>query len=256
MSENMNPETGEIATTHRWSNPANEVFGALAKAQAGIKNAIKDNQNPHFRSRYADLASVKEACWGPLTEAGIAVVQMPINRGGDVGVVTLLAHSSGQWIESTVFVQPTKYDAQGVGSVITYLRRYSLAAMAGVAPDDDDGEAAVGRPQGRATAQEAPRGGNRTPAREQAPTASSAAKDEARKRWGEIADAIKACNTVPDLNGIATMPAWAACHAKIVEAEGERTADQSMQSLSDRIEDRKALLLDDARGTGSLRPFE
>lgn len=244
----------DIATTHRWSNPANEVFGALAKAQAEIKNAVRDNTNPHFKSRYADLASVKEACWGPLTGAGIAVVQMPINREGDVGIVTLFAHSSGQWIESTVFVQPTKFDAQGVGSVITYLRRYSLAAMAGVAPDDDDGEAAVGRPQGTARPQETPRGSSRPSGREQAPTASADAQNEARKRWKEIADAIAACNTVPDLMGIEAMPAWKACEQKIIESGDAPAANQAMDNLRNRIEDRRTLLLDDGRG--SLRPFE
>jgi hypothetical protein len=253
MSDSYNIET-EIAATHRWSNPAGEVFGALAKAQAEIKNAVKDSTNPHFKSRYADLAAVKEACWGPLTGAGIAVVQMPINRAGDVGVVTLFAHSSGQWIESTVFVQPTKFDAQGVGSVITYLRRYALAAMAGVAPDDDDGEAAVGRPQGSARAQEAPRGGNRPAGREQAPTASADAENEAKKRWVEIRGVIDEFNTVPDLDGIERMPAWAACRDKIAAARGQAAANEAMDNLRNRIEDRKALLLDDARG--SLRPFD
>jgi hypothetical protein len=151
-------------------------------------------------------------------------------------------------------VQPTKYDAQGVGSVITYLRRYSLAAMAGVAPDDDDGEAAVGRPSGRATAQEAPKGGRSTPTREQTPTASGEAQNEARKRWKEIADAIAACNTVADLDGIEKMQAWAACREKIAASSGATAADQAMDGLRDRIQDRRDLLLDDARG--SLKPFE
>ena len=91
MSDTINPGTGEVGGfTHRWSNPANEIFSALAKAQANIKNALKESPNLHFKSKYADLASVKEACWEPLTSAGIAIIQMPINEGGNVGVVTLL----------------------------------------------------------------------------------------------------------------------------------------------------------------------
>jgi len=187
MSDAVNPGTGEIGGfSHRWSDPANEIFGALAKAQAGIKNAIRESTNPHFRSRYADLASVKEACWESLTAAGIAVVQMPINDGPNIGVVTLFAHGSGQWIEGTVYVAPTKYDAQGVGSVITYLRRYALAAMAGVAPDDDDGEAAVGRPAER-TAPASGNGATRAPQRLAPAPAPSDAAAEVSKRWKEIA---------------------------------------------------------------------
>jgi hypothetical protein len=80
------------------------------------------------------------------TKHGIAIIQVPTNGPeSNIGVTTRLAHSSGQWIEGSLYIAPLKFDAQGVGSVITYLRRYALLAMAGVAPDDDDGEAAVGR---------------------------------------------------------------------------------------------------------------
>lgn len=132
------------------SENISEIAGALAKAQGEIRAAVKDSTNPHFKSRYADLASVWEACRAPLSKHGIAVVQGPSNEdSGATSVTTLLLHSSGQWIEGKLSVAPLKNDAQGIGSVITYLRRYALAAMTGVAPDDDDGEAAVGRPPAR-----------------------------------------------------------------------------------------------------------
>lgn len=137
-------------TDIRTSESINDIAAALAKAQAEMENVAKDRENPHFRSRYATLAGVLDEVRPKLAQQGISIFQAPINgEGNNIGVATRLIHSSGQWIESTVFVQPTKFDAQGVGSVLTYLRRYSLMAVAGVGPEDDDGNAAVGRPQER-----------------------------------------------------------------------------------------------------------
>lgn len=128
------------------SEQINEIAGALAKAQAKIGHAAKDSQNPHFRKNYADLASIRDACQQALAEAGIAVIQAPGSTDdGCVSITTRLAHSSGQWLESSIACRPAKNDAQALGSVVTYLRRYSLAAMVGVAPAEDDGEGAVGR---------------------------------------------------------------------------------------------------------------
>ena len=117
---------------------------ALAKAQALIKPASKDATNPHFKSRYADLPAVWEACRKPLTDNGLSVVQMPVDAGeGRVGLTSVLMHSSGQYISSTVSSKLTQDSAQGIGSALTYLRRYALAALVGiVADEDDDGNAA------------------------------------------------------------------------------------------------------------------
>lgn len=132
----------------RTSEQINDIAAALAKAQAEMENVAKDRENPHFRSRYATLAGVLDEVRPKLAQQGISIFQAPVNGdGNNIGVATRLLHSSGQWIESAVYVQPTKFDAQGVGSVLTYLRRYSLMAVAGVGPEDDDGNAAVGRPQ-------------------------------------------------------------------------------------------------------------
>lgn len=123
-----------------------ELAVALAKAQASIASAAKDKQNPHFRSSYADLASVWEACRGPLTANGLSVVQSPSTEDRAVRIETILMHSSGQYIRSSLSIPLTKGDAQAIGSAITYGRRYALSAMVGVAPDDDDdGNSAVGR---------------------------------------------------------------------------------------------------------------
>lgn len=131
------------------SEQINDLAAALAKAQAHMEGAKKGNTNPHFKSRYADLASVREAVTEALTSHGISYVQFPrLVSAGDgawlVEVETTLLHASGQWIGDTLAVPVTKADAQGVGSAITYARRYALMAVTGIAPEDDDGNAAVG----------------------------------------------------------------------------------------------------------------
>lgn len=124
-----------------------QIAEALAAAQASIGNATKDSKNPHFRSSYASLASVREACQEALSRHKIAVVQSPSVTADDrlVEVTTLLIHCSGQWIQGRLQLPADKPTAQAIGSAITYARRYALAALVGVAPEDDDGEEAVGR---------------------------------------------------------------------------------------------------------------
>jgi hypothetical protein len=134
------------------------LAGALAKAQAEILGAKKDSENPFFKSKYADLAAVWDACRGPLTKNELSIVQTPrteITENSTVIYVgTLLSHSSGEWISEELSAIPVKDDPQGIGSCITYLRRYALSAFTGVAPEDDDGNAAshgngAQRPAGR-----------------------------------------------------------------------------------------------------------
>jgi hypothetical protein len=144
------------------SEQINELAAALAKAQGQIKGAAKDSTNPHFKSSYADLASVWDACRAALSSNGIAVVQTPhTDEAGNCHVVTMMTHASGQWIRDAFSLPPTKADPQGYGSAITYMRRYALAAIVGVAPEDDDGNAASegsgsGKPEPRQTKQASP----------------------------------------------------------------------------------------------------
>lgn len=155
------------------SETITELAKALAKAQAAIEPASKSSENPHFRSKYADLSSVWAACRKPLTDNGLSVVQMPVDAPtpGSVALTTLLLHTSGEYISSTVSAPLTKQDAQGIGSALTYLRRYALSAIIGVvADDDDDGNAASPRQNGAASFN-APRQQNAPAARPQAPTA-------------------------------------------------------------------------------------
>lgn len=120
---------------------------ALAKAQGEVENASKASVNPHFKSKYADLAEVLNTVRPVFASCGLSFVQMPSFLDGVVSVETMLVHESGEWISETASSPITKQDAQGVGSAITYLRRYSLAAFAGIAQEDDDANASVGKTQ-------------------------------------------------------------------------------------------------------------
>lgn len=122
--------------------PINEIAAALAKAQGQITFAKKDALNPHFKSRYADLASIWDAVRIPLSSNGIAVVQEVSTKEASVTVRTRLVHSSGQEFSSACTFPVVQATPQGFGSAITYAKRYSLAAMVGVAQDDDDANTA------------------------------------------------------------------------------------------------------------------
>ena len=121
---------------------------ALALAQGEIEGAKKDSSNPFFKSSYADLASVWDACRKPLSKHGLSVVQSPafIPEHPDmIAIDTRLCHSSGEWLEGRLVIKPVKTDPQSVGSCVTYMRRYSLQSLVGIAPEDDDGNAASGQ---------------------------------------------------------------------------------------------------------------
>lgn len=120
---------------------------ALSKVQSVLKGAAMDSSNPFFNSKYADLTSVWDACRKPLADNGLAVIQVPSSddtRPEYVIIETILSHSSGEWVKGRLVMKPTKPDPQSVGSCITYARRYSLASIVGIAPEDDDGNAASG----------------------------------------------------------------------------------------------------------------
>jgi hypothetical protein len=130
--------------TMRRSESIKDLTLALAKAQGQIKEASKDRTNPHFGQAYATLASVWEACRQPLSQNGLAIIQTPAtSEDGMMQITTLLAHSSGEWIEDILTLMPRDKTPQSFGSAVTYGRRYALMAMVGIAPgDDDDGNAA------------------------------------------------------------------------------------------------------------------
>jgi hypothetical protein len=126
----------------RQSESIAKLAAALVKAQAEVENATKDSRNPHFKSGYASLASVIDTTKPVLSKYGLAVVQMPGFADGLATLDCRLVHESGEWIEGTAGAPLQKNDPQGVGSALTYLRRYSLAALTGITQEDDDGNAA------------------------------------------------------------------------------------------------------------------
>ena len=126
------------------SESIKELATALALAQAEMAGARKDSTNPHFKSKYADLASVWEAARPALTKHGLSITQFAVpSERNEVQVETTILHSSGEWMSGIMAMPVTKNDAHGYGSALTYCRRYSLAAAVGIAPEDDDGQAAV-----------------------------------------------------------------------------------------------------------------
>ena len=123
------------------ANPA--LFAALSAAQGEIENASKNAANPHFKSRYADLAEVLNTVRPTFSKHGLSVIQSTEFDGALVSVTTTIAHAEGGYVTAKASCVPAKTDAQGVGSATTYLRRYSLASCAGIAQEDDDGNAAA-----------------------------------------------------------------------------------------------------------------
>lgn len=121
-----------------------DLFAAFVKAQAAIEKASKDKANPHFRSKYADLGNVVDAIKPALEANGLGFIQKFHDDEKAIKVETIIVHESGENFSCGVLSIPvTKQDAQGFGSACTYARRYSLQAAFGVAPDDDDGNAAA-----------------------------------------------------------------------------------------------------------------
>jgi len=120
------------------SESIGQLATALAIAQGALKPAAFNRVNPHFKSRYADLTSVIDASRKALAENGLSIAQFPSADGSKVSVRTVLAHKSGEWISDVLTLTASKPDPQGVGSAITYAKRYAWAAILGISADEDD----------------------------------------------------------------------------------------------------------------------
>lgn len=130
------------------STEIKDLAAALAKAQGEMSHALKQSTNPHFKTMYADLASVIDAARKPLADNGLAVTQTVERQYEQWVLVTTLMHTSGQFQRSYCPILANKPDPQGFGGGMTYARRYGYAAMIGIAQEDDDGNTASdGRPQ-------------------------------------------------------------------------------------------------------------
>lgn len=160
------------------------IATALASAQAKMGKALKSANNPHFKSKYADLASVMDACLPSLNEAGIAVIQPTTDDENGRYVETILIHGdSGETLKCRVPLIVSKQDMQGYGSAVTYARRYGLMSMAGIAPEDDDGNAAAKAPPAPETV--------RHPSWAQTVVQDMPADSTPRQKAEAIADALK-----------------------------------------------------------------
>lgn len=129
-------------------NP-NAAIKALCKAQAAMPRAIKDSDNPFFKSKYADLTAVQDACFPPLQENGFAIIHTMGQNDTGSYLETILMHESGAVWSCPVPLIVDKGNMQGLGSAITYARRYGIMCLSGVAPEDDDGNNAVANPPKR-----------------------------------------------------------------------------------------------------------
>jgi len=166
------------------SEQINEIAAALAKAQAEIENPTFNKTNPHFKSQYADLASVLNAVRPALSKHGIAIMQMSGMEEAGVVLYTRLTHSSGQWIQS-VYPVTISQKHQDIASAMTYAKRISLSAMAGVAgEDDDDGNAANNAPVNTV------RAAKQTPK----PVVNGFSDDESAKVLASLAETLKLCD--------------------------------------------------------------
>jgi hypothetical protein len=118
-----------------------EVASALSKAQAEIPAIKFDSQNPFLKNKYASLGAVIETARPVLAKHGLAIVQSPVSSGEQIGITTLVTHTSGEWLEDTIYINSTDSKglsvAQSAGVVISYLRRYSLQAFLNMYADED-----------------------------------------------------------------------------------------------------------------------
>lgn len=131
------------------SESTKEIFSALAKAQGEIKNAAFNAENPAFKrggkvSEYADLSAVLKEIRPVFSKHGLSIVQSPSFADGLVTVETIVCHASGEWISDISRSPVAKQDAQGIGSVTTYLRRYAAQSFAGITQEGDDDDGATG----------------------------------------------------------------------------------------------------------------
>lgn len=120
------------------SETINELSKSLAIAQGLMTCAVEDKVNPYFKSKYASLNSIWDSCRKALTENGLSVTQTTTINGESLFLITTLLHSSGQWMKSISYVAPCKFKPQDLGSALTYMRRYSMAAIVGISYGEDD----------------------------------------------------------------------------------------------------------------------
>lgn len=185
-----------------------ELATALSKAQGEIDDATKTGLNPMFKSRYADLASVRAVIREPLAVNDLVVMQFPRTSDNCVEVETMILHKTGEYMSETLRLPVNKWDAQGIGSAITYGRRYGLMSMLSIASEDDDGNAAVQRsaPQAAPIAKQNKLSDDVRTGVEQAARQGS---DALRAKWASLSSDDRANFIGEDLKGLKRIAAEA-----------------------------------------------
>lgn len=225
MADDMMGGTFRPQTMTTWSAERGALAKAMAKAQGELGPVLKDKTNPAFRSKYADLGAVLEAVLPALNGAGLSLIQSPSYDGSLVGVTSILLHESGEWMEATLHMKPVKMDPQGIGSCITYARRYAALAIAGAAPEDDDGNAASAAPD---RGQKVPRG-------DVAPLDSSMSAKDAKDLHGKLSRGIQNCESVDALKS------WAKAWNEQLDELPEEYADDLRGLYARRRDELKAV---------------
>lgn len=189
-----------------------EIAPALVAAQAQIGGGVrKDSSNPHFKSSYASLEAVTAAVVPELTKQGISLLgSQKRDENGAVVVSTTLLHKSGEWLSASVEMPPGRGDAQAVGSALTYGRRYGLMALMGLAPEDDDGNAASSGGNPRAQQPAANGNGKSQNASGNGSSSGSGSGSGSGSNSGSDKDRIiERINKAPDMDTLARADEWA-----------------------------------------------
>jgi hypothetical protein len=205
------------------------LVSALVSAQAEMDGARKDSKNPHFKSTYASLESVVDAIKPALEKHGLAFIQKFHEATGGVAVETIILHKSGEQLSNGILMLPaSKQDAQGYGSAITYARRYSLQSAFGIAPEDDDGNAACEKGDKTSSSQSSTKP-KQPPTKSSSQTLQDAANGIEGKSVDEIKECIdRECSSADDLT------AWWKDHGEYIKTLVEPYQGEIIAHLSNK----------------------
>lgn len=205
------------------SDTIDAIATALAKAQGEIQNPTFNKTNPHFKSSYADLSSVLNAVRPVFSKHNLAIVQMTNIEEAGIVLYTRIVHTSGQWLES-IYPVTTSSKHQEIGAALTYAKRQSLSAIAGVSgEDDDDGNAANTVPAKAA---------NVTTIAKKSEVKATLIGEEAQKAIDEMSEALNSCASKTDLQG------WATKYSAVknrLSAEDQMKVTKAFQSAQERL---------------------
>lgn len=204
-----------------------KLFAAFHAAQGEMSGVFKDKANPHFKSRYASLESVMNTARPVLNAHGLSWTQAPGPMvEGRLTITTMVMHVSGEWMRSTFHMAVAKPDPQGIGSACSYGLRYSLMAVLGLPPtDDDDGEAAMDR-RPQALSASVP---------DEQPARKSAYRARKDGDWDKYIAAIKQCNTVEDLRS------WGTSHRQEIAALPDQWREHLSEAYADRMNELRSM---------------